>query len=213
MNEKITDVIFETVLDGIVVVDAETKIIKLMNPSMLKMLDYNENEVDTLTVKDIHPKESLSFVIEQFEKQLKGEIKIAENIPIIKKNGDILYCDVNSKKTFIDNKPHLIGIFRDITEKRESERNLKERIKELHCMHEISKIVEEKTQLNEILSEIIKVIPDSWQFPEICCAKLYYNDELFKFCYSKNCCKEPVHFLTSDIFVKKKSRQFKNYLC
>ena len=57
---------------------------------------------------------------------------------------------------------------------------LKERIKEINCLYNISKIVEKAdTSLNDIYQSVIEVIPCSWQYPEITCAKLIINGKEF----------------------------------
>ncbi|CCK82195.1 MULTISPECIES: helix-turn-helix transcriptional regulator [Desulfobacula] len=58
--------------------------------------------------------------------------------------------------------------------------DLKERIKEINCLYNISKIVEKADiSLNEIYQAVIEVIPCSWQYPEITCAQLIINGKQF----------------------------------
>jgi PAS domain S-box-containing protein len=50
---------------------------------------------------------------------------------------------------------------------------LDERVKELNCLFEISRLVETKERsLEEILRGIADLIPPAWQYPEITCAKI-----------------------------------------
>lgn len=59
--------------------------------------------------------------------------------------------------------------------------DLKERIKEINCLYGISKIVEnQKTTLEEIYTGIIGLIPASWQYPEITCARLAINGKTYQ---------------------------------
>ena len=58
--------------------------------------------------------------------------------------------------------------------------NLKERVKELNCLHEISKIIEKSSiSLDEILERIVNLIPPAWLYPEITCARISINSEPF----------------------------------
>src|SRR6056297_3159185 len=59
--------------------------------------------------------------------------------------------------------------------------DLKERVKELRGLFSISKILERKElKLKESLKDIVEIIPNSWQYPEDTCAKITYNNHVFK---------------------------------
>ena len=59
---------------------------------------------------------------------------------------------------------------------RESESKLKERVKELYCLYEISKIAERPyISIDDIIKETVGLIPSTLQFPEITCARIIYN--------------------------------------
>jgi PAS domain S-box-containing protein len=75
---------------------------------------------------EIHPKEDLPFVVEQFEKQARKEIVFAKNIPMKRKNGSVFYADINSVPMVLAGKTYLMGSFRNITERKEAEDALKE---------------------------------------------------------------------------------------
>jgi len=119
--------IFEGSSDGIVLADVETKQLAVGNSALCQMLGYSPGELTQLGVSDIHPQQDLPHVIEQFEKQLRGEIQLAENIPVKRKDGSILYADIKSTHINIGGKNYLLGMFRDITERKGME----------HALHEI----------------------------------------------------------------------------
>ncbi|MBN2375949.1 MAG: response regulator [Sedimentisphaerales bacterium] len=59
--------------------------------------------------------------------------------------------------------------------------NLNERIKELDCLYSISKIVESGAySLENILRGVVEIIPPSWQYPEITCAKISFRGQEYK---------------------------------
>ena len=59
--------------------------------------------------------------------------------------------------------------------------NLDERIKELNCLYEISRLFEKKDlSLDEILTEVVSLIVPSWQYPEITCARIILEGKEFK---------------------------------
>ncbi len=58
------------------------------------------------------------------------------------------------------------------------EHALRERLKELSCLYGISRLVESHgNSLDPILQGIVDLLPPSWQYPEICCARLTLHDE------------------------------------
>ncbi|MCX6136409.1 MAG: PAS domain S-box protein, partial [Ignavibacteriales bacterium] len=118
--------LFETSADGILIVALETKIFKYANPSICRMLGYTENELITMNIADIHPKDALQSVMSEFEAQARGEKVLAESLPCIRKDGTIIYADVNAGKIIINGKAYIAGFFRDITERKRAEEVLRE---------------------------------------------------------------------------------------
>jgi PAS domain S-box-containing protein len=60
----------------------------------------------------------------------------------------------------------------------ELERKLAQREKELNCLYELSRIVEEnETSSNEILQEVPSLLSGCWQYPQIACARIIMGDE------------------------------------
>jgi DNA-binding CsgD family transcriptional regulator len=97
------------------------------------------------------------------------------------------------------------GIDRDITKRKRAEESLRkrthdlgERVKELNCLYGISKIRERPDiAFEEMLQEIVDLIPPSWQYPEITCARIIIEGQEYK---TKNF-KETVWKQTSNIVV------------
>ncbi|MCG3217582.1 MAG: PAS domain S-box protein [Candidatus Heimdallarchaeota archaeon] len=118
--------IFNEANDGFLVASLETKKFISANKMICKMLGYELEEILNLSVLDIHPKESLPYVIEQFEKQSKEEMSVAIDLPVRRKEGTIFYADISSRPVFFGGKSYLLGIFRDITNRREIKRALEE---------------------------------------------------------------------------------------
>ena len=76
--------------------------------------------------------------------------------------------------------------------------DLGERMKELNCLYGISSLIEKPgSSLDEILQGTVDLIPPSWQYPEITCARLTLGKQEFK---TKNF-RESVWKQTSDIIL------------
>ena len=77
---------------------------------------------------------------------------------------------------------------RDITDRkqagdelRQKTRELGERVKELNCLYAFSKLIEKPgVRLPEIFQGLVDIIPSGWQYPEMTCARLALEDQIFK---------------------------------
>ena len=118
--------LFQTAAEGILVADIETRKFRYVNPAICRMLDYTEEELKRLSVGDIHPKADLKHVISEFEAQVRGEKILAPNIPCLRKDGTIIYADINAANVLIDGRGCNVGFFTDITERKHAEEKLEE---------------------------------------------------------------------------------------
>jgi len=61
------------------------------------------------------------------------------------------------------------------------ERALRERIKELNCLYAIAQLVEsESNSIDGVLAAVVDILPPSWQYPEITCARIICQGKTFK---------------------------------
>ncbi|GAG48094.1 unnamed protein product, partial [marine sediment metagenome] len=79
--------------------------------------------------------------------------------------------------------------------------DLKERVKELNCLWEISNLIERPDiSLEEIIKGTVNLLPSAWQYPQITCARIILDSQEYK---SKNF-KETVWKQASDIILHQK---------
>ena len=58
---------------------------------------------------------------------------------------------------------------------------LRERIKELNCLYGIARLAElHPDSVDDLLRDLVKVLPYSWQYPEIACARIVFKGETYK---------------------------------
>jgi PAS domain S-box-containing protein len=120
-SEQTFKTIFDNAADGIVLADVENKKIYMGNNVICQMLGYDSQELTALSAMDIHPEQDTPHVMEQFKKQSKGELTLAKDIPVKKKDGSVFYADVNAFPITLDEKAYLMGIFRDVSERKTAE--------------------------------------------------------------------------------------------
>ncbi len=125
-SEEKFKAIFNNAMDGVILADVDTKRFFDANTTMGRMLGYDLNEIKGLGIADIHPKEDLSYVLDQVERQLRGERTLAENIPVKRRDGSVFYADINSSQVVVGGKKYLLGIFRDMSERKQAQEAIKE---------------------------------------------------------------------------------------
>ena len=125
-SEKRFKTIFDNNTDGLVVADIESKKFVFGNPMIYRMLGYEEEELKSMNVMDIHPYEDLPYVMEQFEKQARGEMAVAEKLPVKRKDGTVFYADVNTSPLTLNGKEYILGAFRDVTEREQAKDALRD---------------------------------------------------------------------------------------
>lgn len=118
--------VFDDAAEGILLAEVGMKKFYMGNKAMCKMLGYTAAEIKTLGVKDIHPKKDLHHVLCQFEKQVKGKLLVAMDLPVKRKDGSIFYADIKSSAVTIAGKSYMMGFFRDNTQRRELDQVLEE---------------------------------------------------------------------------------------
>ncbi len=112
--------------DGIAIAEIGTKTFKYVNPALCRMLGYSADEMRTMGVSDIHPKDAVQRVVAEFEAQARGDKTLATDIPCLRKDGAVVFVDINTAKITIDDRPCNVGFFRNITERKRAEGALRE---------------------------------------------------------------------------------------
>jgi PAS domain S-box-containing protein len=165
--------------DAVIATD-EKALVTLMNPVAQALTGWSEKDAIGKPLKDV-------FDIFNEETGKRAEVPIdriikegtvvglANHTLLIAKDGTKRSID-DSGAPIRDDKGSIIGtilVFRDVTEKRQLERDLTERVKELTCLYGIADLVEKRViTIDEICQETVNLVPHSLQYPGVACAQI-----------------------------------------
>ncbi|MBZ0094324.1 MAG: PAS domain S-box protein [Sulfuricella sp.] len=150
-SERKFRAILDAAVDGILLADVQDHKFINGNRAICDMLGYQPEELYRLGVEDIHPAEALPEVFRQFERQLKGEIRVARNLPVKRKDGSVFLADVSSSPTVLAGRPVLVGLFHDVTERKQAEDKIRQLNEELD-----TKVKQRTQQLLEAQEELVR---------------------------------------------------------
>jgi len=72
------------------------------------------------------------------------------------------------------------GVGIDVTSCRRTEHDLRERVKELTCLYKISVLSNQPNlELETFFQDTVELLPESWQYPDITCARIIYEEKTF----------------------------------
>lgn len=115
-----------------------------------------------------------------------GHVVTAEQpteIQIPHPRGGVLTADIRSTRVMLAGRPFDAVYLRDVTERKLNElallntsRQLGERVKEQTCIRRVSEILfQPNIPLDEVLQEIVEVVPPAWQYPDITAARITFD--------------------------------------
>lgn len=151
-----------------------------MNQTLGSKLGYTKEELVKLNISGIVDPEQLKTMPFRYD-QLSAGQPVYGRRRFIGKQGDRFDLEVNVRP-FDGNK--IMVVARDITAQLKAEREkelanylLNERIKELTTLYKAGQILQTKSlSLEEVLQQLVNIIPDGWQFPSITAARISFGD-------------------------------------
>lgn len=118
--------IFDKAHNGLVVVDVASGRLLSANEAFLKMVGNSRDELSKLGISEIQPAAEMSQVNRVFAQLIAGEIDAAENIPVPRHDGRIIYVDINGSPFVLNGRPCILGELHDISGRKEAEDALRE---------------------------------------------------------------------------------------
>jgi len=165
----------------------ENGMMTYISPAIASVLGYSPSEIIGKSFTEFIYQEDLPRMKKRFKEILSGKIQPSE-YRLLNKSGEIRWISASIRPVFRENQVIGIqGVLTDITEYKQAKEALREkthdlgkRVKELNCLYSISRLLEKTNiSLEETLQETVDLIPPSWQYPEITCARVILQDQTF----------------------------------
>ena len=117
-SEERFRLLFDSATDGILVIDMENRQCKMGNRTICAMLGYSREEIPHLGITNLHPAENVPYVIDMFERQVRGERGASPAIPMRRKDGFVFHADITTTQITFGDRRYVVGYFRDVTRER-----------------------------------------------------------------------------------------------
>lgn len=170
------EAIFNSANDGIVLVKLESLEFDLANQKMLNMLEFTPKSFRGVRVYDIHPDEVLDSILNQLsnlKSNSSSDMLYFRDIPVKKSTKEIFYADITtSKPIYLNGSKYIVAIFRDTTDRKILEdelkslnRNLKEKIDmEVDRSREKDRVMFQQSKYAQ-MGEMLSMIAHQWRQP------------------------------------------------
>jgi PAS domain S-box-containing protein len=187
-SEEKYRLITESSVDGIYQIDLSGKFV-FINEAFAKIFGYTREELLGKDFTFLAEEKNISEAKKLFKNVLLSDTSARDEFTFKDKKGRnrIAYYSATTLKN--DGQViGLTGILRDITKRKEAEaalakrtHELGERVKELNCLYTVSQLIADPDcTLKSVLQGTVDLIPPSWQYPEITCARITFKGEDFK---------------------------------
>ncbi len=164
--------------------------VEFLNRTCVEMFGYSHVEWSSLPSmfeKVIHPDDQ-EMVRKYYDNRTKHDTSHHRYVcRILCKDGSLKWLDIQSSSIMWKKQPAFLAVATDITEYIELQKSLEEkthglgeRVKELNCLYQISKLIRNPgLSLPQIFKNVVDLIPPAWQYPEITCARILASGDVY----------------------------------
>lgn len=153
--------IAENPIDGVAM--AQEGRIVYVNDAYCRIFGYEKEELIGKSLLVVVAPEDRPLIEERAQKRFEGkEVPNHYVFRGMKQDGTRLWIEVSSSEAFVyKNKPTILAILRDITERRRAERALERRATQLATVGEVGRQIASILELDELLRQIVNLLEDA----------------------------------------------------
>ncbi|MCK4787633.1 MAG: PAS domain S-box protein, partial [Desulfobacteraceae bacterium] len=160
------------------------------NETFTELFGYSAEEIKDKSIQSLVHPDDVDRVMQFHKERLQGK-KVPSRYEFrgVRKDGSTIHMEVDTIE--LKEEESIVGTrsyIWDITERKRAEEAQKkllhdvgERMKELNCLYGITQLTNnlDKT-LEDVLQKTAELIPPSWQYPDITCGRIIFDDKEFK---------------------------------
>lgn len=184
-SEHLFKSLINSMLDGLLILDWDGTVM-FANNAAGEILGYGDKVLRMNVFDFLHPNETDR--VSEHLNSIKSGKGILEDYRIILPDGEEHWVQTHGTKVQYRESDADLVTFRDITDQKKAERtlhkrtsDLRERIKELNCIYKVtSLILDIERSTEEIVYEILDILPKSLRYPDIACARITLHDKEYR---------------------------------
>ncbi|MFO8079000.1 MAG: PAS domain S-box protein [Armatimonadota bacterium] len=175
------DIIYTLTPDGTIV---------SINGAVERILGFAPEEIEGRNLEEVLGPERHARAKEQYLRKIdEGEPSSHYEFDLLNRDGEEVVLEISTTIQWEDGEPvEVMGIARDITERKRAEdellrrtHDLGERVKEMRCLYQLARLSQrDEEPVEEILPEIADLLSRSWQWPEVTSARIEFDDRIFE---------------------------------
>jgi PAS domain S-box-containing protein len=187
-SEKTYRLLVDNLQEGIWFIDKDAYT-TFANPRMTEMLGYTFDEMQGKHLYTFMDDRGIEISKQNLERRNQG-IREPHDFELLKKDGNRIFVSMETAPITNDDGDYIgaLASVADINARRQTDLELQkrthdlgERVKELNCFYGISHLVEKHgNSLKNVIQGTLELIPFSWQYPQITCARIVVEAQEFK---------------------------------
>ena len=182
-SEELLSVTLRSIGDAVITTDQDGGV-TFMNPTAEAATGWPLADAAGRPLEEVFDirNEDTGQTVESPVKQVFREgvvVGLANHTKLVRRDGTELPI-ADSGAPIRDNNGEIVGavlVFQDVTERRKTENELRERVKELQCLHDVSEVIDTVDDRDDMIAKVARCIPVGWQYPEITRARILFDGQ------------------------------------
>ena len=173
--------ILENIEEGYYEVDLAGSL-TFFNDSLCRLYGYSRDELMGMNYRQYMDNETAQVVYQTYNTVYRtGESATAVDWALTRKDGTRLFIEVSVALMHgpTGEPVGFRGTIRDITERKRTESRLNKRVKELDCLNDIGRKVDETPAVPEFLQWVTGRIPPAMQYPDKCIVAVEFEGQVY----------------------------------